>query len=257
MSEVLHSITEHDAYWLAAALQVGGSVRFDTYKGRSYPLLQIGDNNQDRIEKILDRYGGYKSHLGANHTPCWTVKGEDAVTLAQVIKPYSPLHQGMIGAFDRWITTNDLNRRLEIATKTPLSNWRLVPAEAFADLVRQPDFCAGIYDMRGLKTSTAHSDNQEGGWFIPEIHVNSQNGFLLKALQLEHKGRFRIKGFSAKKAGLAIDDVDIREFNSFIWIVGVRNAKKFFALIRDCLLLRQDEADAVINWQAADNKFLR
>lgn len=246
-------LTTKNLRWLAGGLQVGGSVRFDSDGSNPYPVLKIGDNNQARIDKITEKFGGYRTHAKGRNTHYWVVAREDAAHLGGLIEPFSPLHKDMIGAFKNWEATDDPEKRKIIAQGIPLSDHRNLTSNAYEELITYPEYRAGIYDIRGRKGQFKHSDGRGGGWYIPEVHVYSRNYVILKDLEAKFNGRFRIRGFSRSKAGT--EEPDLNEYNSFILILGLRNARTLFSGIREYVILRADEINEVVNWRPSENRF--
>ncbi len=176
--------------WLGGLFEVGGSLGFvmgfsgrkGKYYEKAYPIVTIGENRQDKLNKLLGILGGnFHSREQGNNSIVWYLQGIRAVWLAQHMEQYALSHQEMITAFSNWENAETMEEKANIARLVRVQKETVVLTfNNYLPLVRKPEFLAGVLDNRG--TIPAFTGD------YPRLQVKSTNRPLLEALQFVYGG---------------------------------------------------------------------
>lgn len=173
-------VTHHTAKKPGAAETDGFFVTTSVTPKIFYPEVKQG------ISKVLvDTFGGSILHKDTPHIG-WGVSGEEAVLLARQVRDFAPSRAPVVDAFEEWLREESLKKKVEIAqalkaqTRRRMQN---IPKEAYAGLVENPMFLAGVFQFHGvneigLEDGTEHRHTQ----------IDSVNTGLLVALKNKFGG---------------------------------------------------------------------
>lgn len=201
-SESHESLQSYSPAWLAAIFEVASSIDFHTIRPMqksgirtySYPLLTITDSDPDKMQKFQGIVGGrvyVNIKRGSNQ---WYIMGQPAVDIAIDMAPHAPSRTKIIEAFVNWENAGSMEEKVEIAQEMKSHNRTDVKEEDYENLVRDPDFLAGVIDSRGSIFMSEHISPRgtSYGWVNPQLDINSTNIALLKALRNEYDGHTHI-----------------------------------------------------------------
>ncbi len=154
---------------------VGGVER--TYK-YAYPFISFGDENLIKIAKLKEIFGGRTKPNGKNPVT-WYLKSEDAVDLAMVIRDFCPNRGEIITAFENWENA-DTEEKLRLARD--FREKEEANFESYRELVRNPQFLAGVLTARGGLSNALRRGAPRG----TVLFFSSTNEQLVKALKKEY-----------------------------------------------------------------------
>ncbi|MBU1322698.1 hypothetical protein KKE48_04615 [Patescibacteria group bacterium] len=187
-SEVL--ISSVSPPWLGGLFEVGGFLGFvmrfsrrkGTYYEKAYPIMTIGENHLDKLNKLHRLLGGnFHSREQGNNSIVWYLQGIQAVWLAQHMEQYAPSRQETVLAFSNWENAESMEERVEIARLArEQEEAEVLTFKDYLPLVKNPGFFAGVLDSRG--TIPAFTGD------YPRLQVKSTNRPLLEALQFVYGG---------------------------------------------------------------------
>lgn len=154
----------------------------------AYPVITYNDNHEAKIDRLKGRFGGRKFGPERNTNSWkWHIKSDGAVELAVLMQGYAPSRAETIAAFQNWRDTEDLAERVMIARELNQAiriKQISIPKEAYENLVKNPQFLAGVFASRGR----LYHEKREDHVSDPIIRMNSENAQLLEAIKERHGG---------------------------------------------------------------------
>lgn len=240
--------------WLAGMFEVGGAmyftVSYSTQKGvqypHAYPVMQIGERDIDKLTKFKSLVGGNFKKGNSNSSPMyWYLQGVKAVPLAEGMAPFAPSRQEIILAYLLWEDAESMDEKIEIAQnsrqeKSPLN----LQVSDYTSLVKNPDFVAGVIDMRGsFYTNEAFNNTATEdvyGWSFPRLSISTTNRLLLEAMQQEYGGSIEeviLKGTKQKRGRIEFTAAQ----DSLRWRTGHEGHDKIIQLVNQRLKLLSKE----------------
>lgn len=114
--------------WLGGLFEVGGAIFFKKHVANRgihqyiyyYPTIELSDNDENRVRRFQQIVGGAIYHTRKNSYRC-SIKGTNAVYLAQLMAQFSPSRSEIITAFENWENA-DTDERIAIAQEVSESD---------------------------------------------------------------------------------------------------------------------------------------
>jgi len=194
-------LSESRNIWLGGVFEVGGSMYFGIQtlkRGKrwifSLPIVAFNDNNYQKVSMFQRLVGGaiYTKSNSKSHE--LRISGDAAVEIARQMGPYSSLRKDAIAAFGLWGETDDITEKFQIANDFREEKPEYPLTDTYVDLVRMPEFVAGIIDSRGLTYPHTHVyPGGETDLVYYEFKINTSNRPLLEALQREYGGKIYLQ----------------------------------------------------------------
>lgn len=146
-------LSESRNIWLGGVFEAGGSMYFDIQtlkRGKrwifSSPAVSFTDNRDQKISMFQQLVGGAIYAKSGSKSHELRVTGDTAVEIAHQMEHYSPRRKLVIAAFELWGATDDKNEKFQIANDFRGKKPEYPPTDAYVDLVKMPEFVAGIID---------------------------------------------------------------------------------------------------------------
>lgn len=227
--------------WFGGMIEVAGWIGFTTEQriGKyghytyTYPRIEICDNDLNRLNRLQAIVGGT-----VRAPSRWHIGGNAAVSLAEIIKLYTPSKLEVIFAFINWGQADSTEKRTEIVKSLSSILQSQPTIEDYRSLVTRPNFVAGVIDGRGIFSMVENpSRDRTYGWIYPRMTVTSTNRPLFEALEQTYGGDV----VAVIKVG------DIRQIfgrifaaknDSLNWIVGMNDLSQLMSLVGPYLRLR-------------------
>lgn len=179
--------------WLGGLFEVGGAIFFKKHVANRgihqyiyyYPTIELSDNDENRVRRFQQIVGGAIYHTRKNSYRC-SVKGTNAVYLAQLMARFSPSRSEIITAFENWENA-DTDERIAIAQEVSESDTETnLTRNDYTWLVRSAPFVAGVIDSRAVfsvNETFRPGGDKSYGWIIPRMTITTLNVPLIEALQ--------------------------------------------------------------------------
>jgi hypothetical protein len=180
--------------WLAGIFEAGGSMGISAHSLKRYGKIsrfsglfsEIKNSDWKEISEFHHVVGGREPKPKDDITWRWRTGATGSLQIGAAIYPFAPSRREIIKAFDEWalVTTPD---KLEIAKRMKGNNrFKNVSATDYLDLVEDPEFLAGVIDMRG--SPHTYLNSAEGSLTLfPRITVCAKRP-LLEALKEVYGG---------------------------------------------------------------------
>ncbi len=239
--------------WLAGIFEVGGAIYFEIRSTRkesgvytySYPFLKLTDKDPNKMQRFQRIVGGRVNVNKRTGSSNWYIMGKSAVDLTTNMSSHAPSRRAIIEAFENWEVADKVER-IGIAQEMMTHNRiDIVEQGDYEDLVRDPDFLAGVIDSRGSiymceLVNASKNPLRRGlyGWVFPKLNIHSTNIFLLEALKNEYGGYVGVayrRGEEVKKFNREY----VSENTSAQWQAGHKTCKELAQMVggRVALLL--------------------
>lgn len=171
--------------WFAGALEAGGGLYLTIRKTRkrhnvytySCPEVAFHEPKEEFVDALQAEYGGYKMRHGNSWS--WRKAGYEVAELMAEAGPYVVSRTEMVTALENWLQA-DTSERVQIAEQMKgYDRFGDGSVEDYAELVRHPEFVAGVIDNRGSITNVNNQENGEPSL----LAITTQNKPLLEAIK--------------------------------------------------------------------------
>lgn len=192
---------ESQSKWLGGVFEAGGSLYFDIQtkkRGKPFiyssPNLSFSDNNHQKVSLFKQMVGGGQVYTkrGSSELRIGGRFVDLAVEIAHQMAPYAPMRQKDIAAFELWGEIDDKSEKLLVALESRKIE-RVYPSiDEYAELVKMPEFMAGVIDARGL----TYPKNQllvDADRISYGLKISDQNKPLLDAIEGEYGGSVQLE----------------------------------------------------------------
>jgi len=113
----------------------------------AYPVITFADANSKKIDKLKEMFGGrVKVKHKDEKSFTWYLQSGNTVEFARALLGFCPNREEMIMAFENWENVN-VEEQLRVAKD--FKNTEVPKAEDYKNLVRNPQFLAGVLTARG------------------------------------------------------------------------------------------------------------
>lgn len=231
--------------WLGGFLEAGGTVSFSRaesiVKGvhyrYGYPLLQITEYRIDYLQKLKEILGGRDPKPRSDHSNVWRLRGREAAELILMAGPYAPSRKDIYEAVQAWMISDNEERYKIACEMIGHSDPLAVSAEDYHNLVRDPEFVAGVIDQRGNPDIHHHRHRR-----TPSINLSTTNVGLYLALMDAWGGSLS----QTTKAGETVSFAGVVrtiQKTSYQWFLEKLSTTKLYHAIRKHMLIRGEEFD--------------
>jgi len=226
---------------LAGMFEIAGGLRFirrRVGKGKkehrvASPIMRISDNNVQGIDRLQQLLGG-RTELANEESKAWIIERSNAAELAIAMKPFAPSRRTIISAIKQWADFDELpEERIKIADSVAGKYRDKVTAKNYAQLVKNPNFVAGVFDARGSISTTAR-DNI----INLRIVIASQNKALLEALKSHYGFGFVTLAESAGTKKTIKGQPVTRKTDTWQWIIDNEGSNELLNKIGKYIRLR-------------------
>lgn len=216
--------------WLGGAFEVGGGIYYSIHERDNAVVshIEISDSSPTVLEKLHRELGGSFRPRSKSKSFVWIVSGHEASHVAISMNPFAPSRRGIIDIIEELGRNKNPKERVamvrrfreeEVADSTK--------AEDYSELVRIPEFVAGVIDVRGAVYSSPVVPRHP-----PQLRVHTTNKPLVEALIREFGGEMTLD--SSK--GSIVAGRYVTKKDGLHWALGMEKTAGLYQFIKQHLL---------------------